>query len=172
MNMFSKEGEYQVKKIATVLSLSLVVGLVAVPAAAEAKSKAPRCAAVTEAQVDGLFKQFNDGFQTQNPDVMTPLFSRDAALLPTMSGKMRTDAASIRAYFVDFLLNKPFGTVTESETTLGCNTATRVGNWTVKLTNPKTGEVTDVAARFSFIYVYEDRKWKIAHLHSSLRPAG
>jgi uncharacterized protein (TIGR02246 family) len=99
------------------------------------------------------------------------LFSRDAVLLPTVSGKMRTDAASIRAYFVDFLPNKPFGTITESETTLGCNTATRVGNWTVKLTDPKTGQVTDVPARFSFIYVYEDGKWKIAHLHSSVRPA-
>jgi uncharacterized protein (TIGR02246 family) len=141
---------------------------VALPAAA--KTKAPKCVTVTQAQVEGLFKQFNDGFQTQNPDVMVPLFSRDAVLLPTVSGKMRTDAAGIRDYFVSFLANKPFGTITESETTLGCNMATRVGNWTVKLTNPTTGEVSDASARFSFVYVYEDGKWKIAHLHSSLRP--
>lgn len=154
------------------LTMAAVAGIASVPSAAEAKATSAECVAVTQAQVDGLFKQFNDGFQTQNPDVMTALFSRDAVLLPTVSGKMRTDGASIRAYFVDFLPNKPFGTITESETTLGCNTATRVGNWTVRLTNPTTGVVSDVPARFSFIYVHEDGKWKIAHLHSSARPAG
>lgn len=152
-------------------TLAIGTAMVALPVKAEAKAKRTACVAVTQAQVDGLFKQFNDGFQTQNPDVMVPLFSRDAVLLPTVSGKMRTDAAGIRDYFVSFLPNKPFGTITESETTIGCNMATRAGNWTVKLTNPTTGEVTDVAARFSFIYVYEDGQWKIAHLHSSVRPA-
>lgn len=151
-------------------SLMITAVAMAAPVQAEAKSKRVACAAATPAQVDALFKQFNDGFQTQNPDVMVPLFSKDAVLLPTVSGKMRTDAAGIRDYFVGFLPNKPFGTITESETTVGCNTATRVGNWTVKLTDPKTGTVTDVPARFSFIYVYEGGKWKIAHLHSSVRP--
>lgn len=159
------------KIVATGLALAVVGTLATFPASAEAKSKQAKCVAVTQAQVDGLFKQFNDGFQTQNPDVMTALFSKDAVLLPTVSGKMRTDAASIRAYFVDFLPNKPFGTITDSETSLGCNMATRVGNWTVKLTNPTTGVVSDVPARFSFIYVYENGQWKIAHLHSSVRPS-
>ena len=158
------------KLIAAALTMAVVAGIAVVPAEAEAKSKAPKCVAVTQPQVDGLFTQFNDGFQTQNPDVMTALFSRDAVLLPTVSGKMRTDAAAIRDYFVSFLPNKPFGTITESETVLGCNIATRVGNWTVKLTNPTTGAVSDVPARFSFVYVYEDGNWKIAHLHSSVRP--
>lgn len=159
------------KKLTHISAFAIVAALAAVPAAAEAKSKSERCAAVTTAQVDGLFKEFNDGFQTRDPDVMTKLFSRDAVLLPTVSGKMRTDAPAIRDYFVTFLQNKPFGTITESETSVGCNIATRAGNWTVKLTDPKTGQVSDVAARFSFVYVMEDGKWKIAHLHSSLRPA-
>lgn len=155
------------KLTAVVLAMAAVA---TIPVVAEAKTNAAKCVAVTQAQVDGLFKEFNDGFQTRNPDVVTALFSKDAVLLPTVSGKMRTDAAGIRDYFVGFLANKPFGTVTESETTVGCNMATRVGNWTVKLTNPTTGEVSEASARFSFIYVYEDGKWKIAHLHSSLRP--
>ena len=156
-------------KLFTTCMMATVVAI-AVPVQAEAKSKRAKCAVASEEQVNSLFKQFNDGFQTQNPDVMVPLFSKDAVLLPTVSGQMRTDAAGIRDYFVSFLANKPFGTVTESETMIGCNMATRVGNWTVKLTNPATGEVSDASARFSFIYVYEDGKWKIAHLHSSLRP--
>jgi uncharacterized protein (TIGR02246 family) len=145
---------------------------VSLPTDAEARgAQRERCVAVTEAQVDGLFTRFNEGFQTRNPDVMVPLFSRNAVLLPTVSGQMRTDAAGIRDYFVSFLPNAPFGTITESETTLGCNIATRVGNWTVRLTNPTTGVTSDVAARFSFIYVYEDGAWKILHLHSSVRPS-
>jgi uncharacterized protein (TIGR02246 family) len=145
---------------------------VALPTQAEARNATrERCVAVTEDQVNNLFTRFNDGFQTRNPDVMVPLFSRNAVLLPTVSGQMRTDAAGIRDYFVSFLPNAPFGTITESETMLGCNMATRVGNWTVRLTNPTTGVSSDVAARFSFIYVYEDGAWKILHLHSSARPA-
>jgi uncharacterized protein (TIGR02246 family) len=156
--------------IAKLAGAALIAAAISVAPQAAAKSKSQRCAVVNEAQVNALFKEFNDGFQTQDPDVMVPLFSRDAVLLPTVSGKMRTDAAGIRDYFVSFLKNKPFGTITESETSIGCNIATRVGNWTVRLTNPATGEVSDASARFSFVYVLEGGKWKIAHLHSSLRP--
>jgi uncharacterized protein (TIGR02246 family) len=159
-------------KFYTILSVATAIGLTAVASAAEARSATrERCVAVTEEQVNAQFQRFNDGFQTRNPDVMVPLFSRNAVLLPTVSGQMRTDAAGIRDYFVGFLPNAPFGTITESETTLGCNMATRVGNWTVRLTNPATGVTSDVAARFSFIYVYEDGAWKILHLHSSVRPS-
>lgn len=155
------------------LSLAAAIGVATSAAAVEARdAHHAQCVAVTEEQVNGLFEQFNAGFQTRNPDVMVPLFSENAVLLPTVSGTMRTDAAGIRDYFVSFLPNRPFGTITESETTLGCNMATRVGNWTVRLTNPTTGETSDVSARFSFIYVYENGAWKIAHLHSSARPAG
>ncbi len=153
-----------------VAAVSLVAGATT-PAEARSAHR-ERCVAVTEDQVNGLFAAFNAGFQTRNPDAMLPLFSEKATLLPTVSGTMRTDAAGIRAYFVDFLPNAPFGTITESQTVLGCNTATRVGNWTVRLTNPTTGVTSDVSARFTFIYTYEDGAWKIAHLHSSARPAG
>lgn len=155
------------------LTVAAAVGVATSASAAEARdAQRERCVAVTEDQVNGLFAAFNAGFQTRNPDAMLPLFSEKATLLPTVSGTMRTDAAGIRAYFVDFLPNAPFGTITESQTVLGCNTATRVGNWTVRLTNPTTGVTSDVSARFTFIYTYEDGAWKIAHLHSSARPAG
>lgn len=156
--------------LSAVAAVSLVAG--AATSAEARSSHRERCVAVTEDQVNGLFAAFNAGFQTRNPDAMLPLFSENATLLPTVSGTMRTDAAGIRDYFVSFLPNAPFGTITESETALGCNMATRAGNWTVRLTNPTTGVTSDVAARFTFIYTYEDGAWKIAHLHSSARPAG
>ena len=152
------------------VATAAAVAMAGTSASAHHSRTQQQCVAVTEAQVNAQFQRFNDGFQTRNPDVMVPLFSRNAVLLPTVSGQMRTDAAGIRAYFVDFLPNAPFGTITESETTIGCNMATRVGNWTVRLTNPTTGVSTDVAARFSFVYTYEDGDWKILHLHSSARP--
>ncbi len=159
-------------KFYTILSVATALGIATAASAAEARdAQRERCAAVTEAQVNAQFETFNNGFQTRDPDVMTALFSENAVLLPTVSGQMRTDAAGIRDYFVGFLPNRPFGTITESETVLGCNMATRVGNWTVRLTNPTTGVTSEVPARFSFIYTYERGQWKITHLHSSARPA-
>lgn len=132
---------------------------------------APACAPVTAEAVNAQFERFNSAWQTRDPDTVTALFGANASLLPTVSGTMRTDTSGIRDYFVTFLQSRPFGTITESETTLGCNIATRVGNWTVRLTNAQTGAVSDVSARFTFVYTYEDGDWKIHHLHSSARPA-
>jgi hypothetical protein len=53
---------------------------------------------------------------------------------------------------------------------LGCNSAARVGTWTVTVTDPSTGATTDIKARYSFLYRIEDGKWKIDHLHSSMMP--
>jgi uncharacterized protein (TIGR02246 family) len=132
----------------------------------------PVCAPVTVEGVNAQFDRFNAAWQTGDPDTVAALFGSHSSLLPTVSGRMRTDAEAIRDYFVTFLQGRPVGTITESETTLGCNIATRSGNWTVQLTNPDTGQVSDVLARFTFIYTYEGGDWRIHHLHSSTRPAG
>lgn len=159
-------------KFYTLLSATTAIGLCSVANAAEARgAQRERCVAVTEDQVNAQFARFNDAFQTRNPDTVTALFSENATLLPTVSGRMRTDVAGIRDYFVSFLRGQPVGTVTESETSVGCNIATRAGNWTVRLTNAETGATSDVSARFTFVYIYENRDWRIFHLHSSLRPA-
>lgn len=150
---------------ATVATVALVVS----PAAA--KSKAPgRCAPVTEAAVAAQFDKFNAAFLTKNPDTVTALFGKDAVLLATVSNTPRTTAAGIRDYFVSFLKNSPVGTIDSSSYDLGCNMATRVGAWTVKLTNPDTGVATDVKARYTFIYKYENGRWVVDHLHSSMMP--
>ena len=101
-----------------------------------AKGPAPKCAPVTEAAVAAQFDKFNAAWATKNPDTVTALFGKDAVLLATVSNKPRTDAAGIRDYFVSFLKNAPVGTINTSTFDLGCNMATRVGTWTVKLTNP------------------------------------
>ena len=104
--------------------------------------------------------------------VITVTLIRNPVLLATVSSQFRDSKALVRDYFASFLLKKPVGTITESTTEIDCITATRVGMWTVALTDPNTGTVTNVSARFSFVYVFEDNDWKINHLHSSVLPAG
>lgn len=129
-----------------------------------------RCVMVTKAQVEGMFTNFNAAWATKNPQTVTNLFAPDAVLLATVSNTPRTTPLLIKDYFETFLKNSPVGTIDSSTTTMGCNTATRVGTWTVALTNPTTKAVTNVKARYSFIYRYARDGWKIYHLHSSMMP--
>lgn len=151
------------------ISAAIAAAVIAVPAQAK-KSKAPKCAVVTQADVEGLFKQFNDAWATKNPDTVTALFTKDAVLLATVSNTPRLNHEEIRDYFVGFLKPSPVGTINTSTVKLGCNTAARLGTWTVTVTDAATGAKTDIKARYSFIYRIEGGKWKIDHLHSSMMP--
>ena len=145
------------------------VAIIAVPAQAK-MAKSQKCVAVSQAQVEGLFTDFNNAWATKNPDTVTALFAKDAVLLATVSNKPRTDHAGIRDYFVGFLKPSPVGTIDTSTVKIGCDTASRVGTWTVTVTDAETGAKTDIKARYSFIYKMEGGKWKIDHLHSSKMP--
>jgi uncharacterized protein (TIGR02246 family) len=158
----------------TKLALSALIAAgatlsLAAPAQAQRMTSA-RCAPVSAAAVEAQFARFNKAWATLNPDTVTRLFSKDAVLLATVSNTPRTDHAGIRDYFVSFLKNRPVGSIDTSNVRLGCNMASRTGTWTVQLTNPETGAVTPVKARYSFIYRYEKGDWKIQHLHSSMMP--
>ena len=101
---------------------------------------------------------------------MTALFDKDAVLLATLANVPRTDHAGIRDYFVKFLKNSPVGQIDTSTIRTGCNWALRAGTWTVSLTDSNTGAKTDVRARYTFLYQFENGHWKIEHLHSSAMP--
>ena len=143
--------------------------IIAMPAQAK-MAKSAKCAAVSQTQVEGLFTDFNNAWATKNPDTVTALFTKDAVLLATVSNKPRTDHAGIRDYFVGFLKPSPVGTIDTSTVKIGCNTASRVGTWTVTVTDADSGAKTDIKARYSFIYRMESGNWKIDHLHSSKMP--
>ena len=152
-----------------IITAAMAAAVIAVPAQAKT-SKSMKCAVVSQAQVESLFTDFNEAWATKNPDTVTNLFTKDAVLLATVSNKPRTDHAGIRDYFVGFLKPSPVGTINSSTVKIGCNTAARLGTWTVTVTDPATGAKTDIKARYSFIYRMEDGKWKIDHLHSSMMP--
>lgn len=154
----------------TMIASLAALALAATATTALAKGPAPRCAPVSQTAVEGLFTQFNTAWATKDPAKVTSLFARDAVLLATLSNTPRTDHAGINDYFVKFLKGSPVGTIDTSTVRLGCNTASRVGTWTVALTDATTGVKTDVKARYSFIYKMDGGQWKIDHLHSSVMP--
>jgi uncharacterized protein (TIGR02246 family) len=160
-----------VKNVAALTIAACASMLVAAPAAvAKDRTKDMACAAVSEAQVASQFDKFNAAWASKNPDTVTKLFTDDAVLLATVSNAPRTDHEGIRDYFVGFLKGSPVGTINSSTIDIGCNKATRVGTWTVTLTDPATGAKNDVKARYSFVYRLDDGEWKIDHLHSSMLP--
>ena len=153
-----------------IVSASAIAGialLTATPAFADSKAS---CAKLTPAQLDAQFTAFNGAWATKNADVVTALFDDDAVLLATVANAPRTDLGGIKDYFVKFLKNSPVGAINTTSIKSGCDWALRAGTWTVTLTDPASGAKTDVKARYSFLYQFEDGQWKIEHLHSSMMP--
>ncbi|HEX3422248.1 MAG TPA: SgcJ/EcaC family oxidoreductase [Sphingomicrobium sp.] len=135
-----------------------------------AAASSMHCERASKGTIEAQFKRFNDSWQTGDPDKVTALFLPDAVLLATVSNKPRTTHAEIRDYFEHFLVSRPIAKIDTSTIRLGCNTATRVGTWTIALTDPKTHKKSSVRARYSFVYKFDRGDWWIKHLHSSLMP--
>jgi uncharacterized protein (TIGR02246 family) len=117
-------------------------------------------------EVKGLFSLWNDALATLNSDTVAKRYAKNAVLLPTVSDTPRTDYASIKSYFDNFLTLKPQGVITESHVTVGENWCKDVGIY--EFTMGSDG--SKVRARYSFVYVMEDGEWKISHHHSSAMP--
>ena len=135
-----------------------------------AEARTAECAPVTDAEIAAEFDRFNAAWATKNPDTVSALFAPDAVLLPTLSDEERTTPEGIHRYFVHFLEKSPVARVDSSSIRLGCNMAARMGNWSVDLTDKKTGEKSTAKARYTFVYRYAGGSWRIEHLHSSLLP--
>lgn len=122
--------------------------------------------AISVDQVRNLFHLWNDALDTLDSDCVAQRYAKNAVLLPTVSDTPRTDYASIKDYFDNFLKLKPQGEILESFVTVGDGWCKDVGIY--EFTMGASGAV--VRARYSFVYVYEDGAWKISHHHSSAMP--
>jgi uncharacterized protein (TIGR02246 family) len=138
------------------------------PVAAQAQ-EIQKCEPVTKEQVASLFDRWNASLQTKNPDEVVKNYAPDAVLLPTVSNKPRTNPQEIRDYFVHFLEKSPKGAIDTRTVHTGCNDAYDVGTYTFTVTDA-TGKVSQVPARYTFVYELRDGKWLIAHHHSSAMP--
>ena len=121
---------------------------------------------ISENGVRALFDLWNDALGTGDSSLVAKRYAKDSILLPTVSDTPRTDFALIKDYFDHFLTKKPNGVILEGKIRVGHNWAQDAGiyEFTMGIDGSK------VKARYSFVYVYEDGDWKIAHHHSSQMP--
>tara|TARA_B100001059_G_scaffold33548_1_gene26935 strand:- start:1973 stop:2344 length:372 start_codon:yes stop_codon:yes gene_type:complete len=123
---------------------------------------------MNDADVLGLFDQWNTALSTLNPDTVTALYADNAVLLPTVSNQVRHNHEEIRDYFVGFLQKSPQGVIDEFNVNILSDThATNSGVYTFTF-----GDGSKVSARFSYLYVASDDGWKILQHHSSAMPEG
>ena len=123
---------------------------------------------MNDADVLGLFDQWNTALSTLNPDTVTALYADNAVLLPTVSNQVRHNHEEIRDYFVGFLQKSPQGVIDEFNVNILSDVhATNSGIYTFTL-----GDGSQVSARFSYLYVASDDGWKILQHHSSAMPEG
>ncbi|MFC8797858.1 SgcJ/EcaC family oxidoreductase [Promicromonospora sp. NPDC057138] len=126
----------------------------------------------TESEIAALFDEWNAALQTGDAQAVADRYAPDAVLLPTASARIRTDRDGIVDYFEHFQENDPIGEKTETVVTvLDENTAVDAGTYVFTLTDPETGEVREVPARYSYAYEKIDGDWLIVNHHSSVTPA-
>lgn len=128
------------------------------------------CAPIDQAGVAALFDRWNAALASRDPEQVAALYGDDALLLPTLSPIPRADHAAIADYFVQFLAQAPEGRIESRTVRLGCNEALDAGTYSFLL-HPKGQKPRRVAARYSFVYVFDGQDWRIQHHHSSLMPA-
>ncbi|KAL7555542.1 hypothetical protein ACA910_014131 [Epithemia clementina (nom. ined.)] len=136
------------------------------PAGGTAPSHLDQTPMITKTQVRALFDLWNDALATLDSTIVAQRYAADPMLLPTVSDTPRTDLAGLVDYFDTFLKLKPQGVITEGKITVGPGFAQDAGIY--EFTMGATG--AKVRARYSFVYVYEEGEWKIAHHHSSTMP--
>jgi hypothetical protein len=63
-------------------------------------------------------------------------------------------------------LKKPQGVIESGDITIGCNWAQDAGIYLFTMGYDNS----QVRARYSYVYIWEDGQWKISHHHSSVMP--
>jgi len=134
-----------------------------------ANESCPVCAPATRQLAEELFERWNQALKTGNAAQVAALYAEDAVLLPTVSNVARTSRNEIRDYFEHFLEKKPNGFINQRNVKFGCNKITDAGIYTFTLNDG--GKISEVPARYTFVYEQRDGDWKIIHHHSSVMPA-
>jgi uncharacterized protein (TIGR02246 family) len=122
-------------------------------------------AEIDDAGCRALFGLWNDALATNDPYCVAERNATKPVLLPTISDEVRTDYEGLVDYFKAFLPKGPQGTILEGQTEVGDGWCQDMGVYEFKF-----GDGSSVKARYSFVYVYEDGEWRIAHHHSSQMP--
>ncbi len=127
-------------------------------------------AACPQAAVVAAVEKWTAVFAENNPDTITPLYSKDAVLWGTLSPTVRSDPAALKAYFVGAFQALPKATVKFGDQLVRVygDTAVNTGYYTFSYT--KDGETKSIPARYSFTFVKDGNDCKIVDHHSSAVP--
>ena len=131
-------------------------------AAAEAQDLAPRsCQIADDATATSLMDQWAEAIKTEHPDRITRLFAPDASMEGFASPVTRTTYATIREYYLYYFQFAPQVRFEEQQLELGCNYIISSGNYTWLLRNTASERLTDVPARYRFIFEHTGSQWQI-----------
>jgi uncharacterized protein (TIGR02246 family) len=159
-------GRVGLVSVTAVLTAATVI-TVGAGGIATAKDKEP-----TEAEIAALFDGWNRALRSGDPEEVAARYAPDAVLLPTASSQIRTTHDGIVDYFEHFQENDPVGEKTRTiVNVLDADSAIDAGTYVFTLTDPGTGEVREVEARYSYEYEKVDDEWLIVNHHSSVTPA-
>jgi len=123
----------------------------------------------TEADIAGLFDQWNASLQTGEPAKVVANYADNGVLLPTVSNKVRTTPAEMKDYFEHFLTLSPYGVIDQQHIRIEGNTAINAGIYTFTIN--KNDEEKQVQARYTFVYERQpNNEWLIVNHHSSAMP--
>ena len=131
---------------------------------------APAALADPKDDVAAATAKWAEVFAQNNPDTISALYAKDGVLWGTLSPTVRSDPATIKAYFVGAFNALPKATVKFGDQLIRVygNTAVNTGYYTFSYT--KDGETKSIPARYSFTYVKDGDTWAIADHHSSAMP--
>ena len=117
-----------------------------------------------------MFEKWNQTLATKDPAAVAALYTADNDFLPTLSPDFKKGTAGAEDYFKHFLEKNPTGEiVADAVQQLGPDAILHSGMYNFTVGPAENRQV--VAARFTFVYKKVDGEWKIAHHHSSLKPA-
>lgn len=123
------------------------------------------------------FKIWNDALLSKDPAEVAKLYTDNTSFLPTLNPELKKDADGAKDYFKHFLEKNPSGKIIEevSQETSADSAGNPTGYLHSGLYDFEIGEPDNrktVEARFTFLWMKNKMgEWKIAHHHSSLKPA-
>ena len=139
-------------------------------ASARPASTETSCRTISNAQVIGLFNQWNRALLTKQTSAVVAEYAVDATLLPTVQNGPLIGPEAIGKYFTYFLKQSPEATIETRVIHTGCNIAYDIGLYTFRADGDQPGTRKEVRARYTFIYAPVHGKWLIVHHHSSALP--
>ena len=116
-------------------------------------------------EILALFEHWNNAIKTKEPRRVIELYAHNAVLLPTISNNVCHSHEEMEKYFTDFLTREPVGELDETNISIFNDIAMNSGLYTFSF---KDG--SKVQARFTFVYQWNGKSWKIIKHHSSQMP--